>query len=58
MRKHLEEANELKLQNFSAYILYLVLHDLEIGNTKECVVYIVKYFQNDQLKGYYVYDTW
>ncbi len=49
MRKLLEQENELKLVTYgcTAHILNLQAHDLEIGNIKEDVVYIVKYFRNN-----------
>ena len=49
MRKQLEQANELKLLTYgcTAHILNLLAHDLEIGNIKEHVVYVVKYFRNN-----------
>ncbi|XP_066983751.1 uncharacterized protein [Macrobrachium rosenbergii] len=49
MRKLLEHGNELKLVTYgcTAQILNLLARDLEIGNIKEHVVYIVKYFRNN-----------
>lgn len=48
MRKQLQQANELKLLTHGgiAHILSVLAHDLEIGNIKEHVVHVVKYFPN------------
>ncbi len=49
VRKLSELENELKLVTYgcTAHILNLLAHDPEIGNIKEHVVYMVKYFRNN-----------
>ncbi len=49
MRKNLEQANELNLLTYgcTAHILNLLAHEMEIGNIKDHIVYIVKYFRNN-----------